>query len=550
MKTKLNFSVILMLFLTILSYAQNRSNGTISFTTPIGALPPNNPVEAFRFRSGLVTQLDLGTTFDLSGIPAATTQWFSLGRLTAPSQTLYGLRVQRAGRGLVMGYSGAVESTTATVATTAGNPFIQWVGSDINSITPGDLEFRASTSSNNPLSDKLVMTLRADATTLFGQFSALFGTGFVTTPLSYKGIEGVAAPTDPVYVNPKVEINSLNRPALSVSNLTTTPPNFRLINSNVAGLFNQIITTTGDSYGIISNSTSSASGDNYSIRATALGGINNYGIYSSVTSSTGVGAINCGIYATATGTQSTVTGPLGNYAGYFAGTVYATQGLYGSDARLKKDIKTEVSSLEKLNALNPVTYNFEQKQDGLRLNLPEGLQHGFIAQELEKVYPELVTDVLHPIFNDKNEQTGTKTLKAVNYIGLISVLTESIKELSNEVTVLKEKIAKSDRTYVINNNKNFTEEELKTIKNNGFYLGQNTPNPFKTSSVIEYSLPENEREASLLILNLNGQTIKEYKLNEVKGSVSIDAGILQKGMYLYSLISNGEEIATKKMIVN
>ena len=242
--------------------------------------------------------------------------------------------------------------------------------------------------------------------------------------------------------------------------------------------------------------------------------------------------------------------PIGNYAGYFAGTIYATQGLFGSDRKLKKDIKTEESSLVKLNALNPVTYNFEQDQGDLKLNLPLELQHGFIAQELEKVYPELVKDVLHPIFNDKNEQTGTRTLKAVNYIGLISVLTESLKELSNEVTVLKEKIAISEKTYTINTTKNFTEEEIKLIKENGFYLGQNTPNPFKTSSVIEYSLPENEKEASLLILNLNGQMIKEYKLNLNRGSITIEAGSLQKGMYLYSLVSNGQEIATKKMLVN
>ncbi len=179
-----------------------------------------------------------------------------------------------------------------------------------------------------------------------------------------------------------------------------------------------------------------------------------------------------------------------------------------------------------------------------------GLQHGFIAQELEKVYPELVKDVLHPIFDDKNVQTGTRTLKAVNYIGLISVLTESIKELSSEITLLKEKIATSDKTYVVNNNKNFTNDELNTIKNNGFYLGQNTPNPFRTSSVVEYSLPENENNASLLIFNLNGQTIKEYKLTQIKGAITIEAGTLQKGMYLYSLVSNGEEIITKKMLVN
>ena len=489
-----------MLFLTILSYAQNRSNGTISLTTPVGALPPNNLVEAFRFRSGLVTQLDLGTTFDLSTASAATTQWFSLGRLTTPSQSLYGLRVQRAGRGLVMGYSGAVESTTATVATSAGNPFIQWVGNDTNSITPGNLEFRTSTSSTDPATDRLAFTLRSNLTALLGETSAFVSAGSCFTKQS----------------PPKLDVNALSIPGIFVSNTSGT-------NCENFG-FKTIITTPVST--------------------------NNYGVLSIVNSNTAANSVNIGVYGSSTGTQSQVAGPIGNYAGYFAGTVYATQGYFGSDARLKKDIKKEESTLEKLNLLNPVTYNFEQNQDGLQLNLPGGLQHGFIAQELEEVYPELVADVIHPIFDEKNVQTGTRTLKAVNYVGLISVLTESLKELSNEVTLLKEKLATSEKTYVVSNKKNFTDGELETIKTNGFYLGQNTPNPFRTSSVIEYSLPANELEASLIIFNLNGQTIKEYKLNETKGNVTIEEGVLGKGMYLYSLVSNGEEIITKKMIVN
>jgi hypothetical protein len=502
MKTKLNFSVIVMLFLTILSYAQNRSNGTISLTTPVGALPPNNLVEAFRFRSGLVTQLDLGTTFDLSTASAATTQWFSLGRLTTPSQSLYGLRVQRAGRGLVMGYSGAVESTTATVATSAGNPFIQWVGNDTNTITPGNLEFRTSTSSTDPTTDKLSFTLRSNLTALLGETSAF-----------------VAVQNGPIATkqsSPKLDVSSVFNPGIFVSVIDGA-------NSENFGL-KSVITNT------LSN--------------------NNYGVLSIVNSSSAANSVNIGVYGSSTGTQSQVAGPIGNYAGYFAGTVYATQGYFGSDARLKKDIKSESNSLEKLKLLNPVTYNFEQNQGGLQLNLPNGIQHGFIAQELEKVYPELVADVIHPIFDEKNVQTGTRTLKAVNYVGLISVLTESLKELSNEVTLLKEKLATSEKTYVVSNKKNFTDGELETIKTNGFYLGQNTPNPFRTSSVIEYSLPANELEASLIIFNLNGQTIKEYKLNETKGNVTIEEGVLGKGMYLYSLVSNGEEIITKKMIVN
>jgi hypothetical protein len=500
MKTKLNFSAFLVILFTTVSFAQNQSNGVVASAITGGA-----PFEAFRFRSGLITQLDtpgIGASFNFG----PTTQWLSLGKLNTATQTLYGIRVQRAGRGLVMGYSGAIQATGAN-ATAAGNPFIQWLGDSATpttaSTSQGNLEFRTSTSSTDPTTDRLAFTLRSNLTALLGETSA------------FVPVQGSLATRQSV---PKLEVNTLNIPGVFINN--NNGGNFE--NFGLKSVINTIIPT------------------------------NNYGVLAIVNNSSANSSVNIGVFgsASAFGGASQVAGPIGNYAGYFAGTVYATQGFFGSDARLKKDIKTEENSLEKLKLLNPVTYNFEQNQGGLQLNLPNGIQHGFIAQELEKVYPELVSDVLHPIFDEKNVQTGTRTLKAVNYVGLVSILTESLKELSNEVTVLKEKLATSEKTYVVSSKKNFTDGELETIKTNGFYLGQNTPNPFRTSSVIEYSLPANELEASLLIFNLNGQTIKEYKLDKANGSITIEAGVLGKGMYLYSLISNGEEIITKKMIVN
>ncbi len=564
MKKQTTFSWVIVLFTMALGFSQNNS------FTPVGnpITPPTPPfpattTEVFRFSRGLVTQLDSGVGFDFT----PSSQWFSLGKLTpsALSQTLYGFRIQRAGRGLVFGYSGANQS--GGTPTAAGNPFIQWVGNNATgtpTTTQGNLEFRTSPSSTNPASDQVVFTLRSDLTALLGQTSAVPLGGTI----------------------PKLEINSQSsglqvglqvgvsggsggaqlRAALFNANSTSGG-----VVSNTAletvsnGAFNNnfgVRTLTGTSaqsnVGVLAELVNlgapiSTANQNFGFRARVTSpGLtsSSYGVFSEVSSSAVAGSINCGIFATASGTQSTVAGPIGNYAGYFGGTVYATQGLFGSDSKLKKEVKKEENSLEKLAQLNPVTYNFIENDKSLKLDLPTNLQHGFIAQELEKVYPELVADVLHPTFNDKNEQVGTRTLKAVNYTGLISVLTQSLKELSAEVTILKDKLELAEKTYVVNNQKNFTESELQAIQVNGYYLGQNTPNPFKTSTVIEYSLPEGETEASILLLNLNGQTLKEFKLTAIKGSITIESNTMQKGMYLYSLIANGEEIATKKMIVN
>ena len=122
--------------------------------------------------------------------------------------------------------------------------------------------------------------------------------------------------------------------------------------------------------------------------------------------------------------------------------------------------------------------------------------------------------------------------------------------MSEKIVKLEEKLVQNEKTIVVNSTKNFTQTEIDNINTNGYFLGQNNPNPFKNATIIEYSLPVSEKNASILIFNLNGQTLKEYKLSDAKGSITIDGTVLSKGLYLYSLISDGKEIATKKMLMN
>jgi hypothetical protein len=49
---------------------------------------------------------------------------------------------------------------------------------------------------------------------------------------------------------------------------------------------------------------------------------------------------------------------------------------------------------------------------------------------------------------------------------------------------------------------------------------------------------------------MNGVEIKSYNITQKgKGSLTIDGYSLATGMYLYTLICDGREIATKKMIL-
>ena len=89
-----------------------------------------------------------------------------------------------------------------------------------------------------------------------------------------------------------------------------------------------------------------------------------------------------------------------------------------SDKRLKKNISTIDHALEKVNALHGVNYNL----------LRDNTSHvGLIAQEVEEVIPEVVSE----------DSTG---MKSVNYGALVGVLIEAIKDLSEEIEILKDKL--------------------------------------------------------------------------------------------------------------
>jgi hypothetical protein len=92
-----------------------------------------------------------------------------------------------------------------------------------------------------------------------------------------------------------------------------------------------------------------------------------------------------------------------------------------SDENLKKNI--EPISSEKItnfNNLEPVQYSFKDDSKNK-------VHYGFIAQDVEKIYPELV----------KNSEMGYKT---INYIELIPFLVQKLNDNAKEIELLKIKI--------------------------------------------------------------------------------------------------------------
>jgi uncharacterized small protein (DUF1192 family) len=97
-----------------------------------------------------------------------------------------------------------------------------------------------------------------------------------------------------------------------------------------------------------------------------------------------------------------------------------------SDERLKTNKILIKGALDKVNQLGGYEFDWIPIQ-GIHEN--EGHDIGVIAQEVEKIFPEIVT-------------TRDNGYKAVKYEKLTAVLIESVKELTNKIQLLENEINK------------------------------------------------------------------------------------------------------------
>ncbi|NHM05814.1 tail fiber domain-containing protein [Flavobacterium sp. CYK-4] len=104
-------------------------------------------------------------------------------------------------------------------------------------------------------------------------------------------------------------------------------------------------------------------------------------------------------------------------------TALAIQG--PSDIRFKKNIKPLENSLEKISKLKGHTYHWRRDEFPDK-KFKSGTDIGLIAQEVEKVYPEVV-------YTADDEMKS----KSIDYAKLVPALVEAIKELQKEVEELK-----------------------------------------------------------------------------------------------------------------
>jgi len=250
-----------------------------------------------------------------------------------------------------------------------------------------------------------------------------------------------------------------------------------------------------------------------------------------------------------------------NYELWVNGESYCTQGWASSDEQFKKNIEELNSTmmLSKLMRIKGKKYEFKGK-DELKVlydngtidrrndstysipSFPKGNYYGLIAQEIETEFPELV-----------RYDSVTKT-RAINYDGMIPILLEALKEQQAIINSHEERVGALEKKLEELTGKKTKSAEVATaseeLTTKASLLYQNTPNPFNESTVIRFVLPGTVVSATLYIYNMQGNQVKSYDITE-RGfsSLEILGSELQPGMYLYTLLADGQEMDTKRMIL-
>lgn len=332
-------------------------------------------------------------------------------------------------------------------------------------------------------------------------------------------------------------------------------------NSNPS-IYGGIFTTTASAMAIGLRGNANNSPTSIGVMGYGNNGAKSIGLLGN-TSNSSTGA---GVYGTIYGDYGSALSTGDLYAGFFRGNVKTTgsivagttiQGALLGESSSSMSSSTgsqplrSASVIGGLSGLNVTTYQKErpaQPKDTEMIYLLDGETEApempkpdiMDEQFYEKSHFALDADLLEEAFPDL-VYVDKEGNKVINYMEMIPLLVQSINELSAEIADLKQSGAKAATRGTTDIEQSFTRQNK---------LYQNTPNPFKEQTVIRFSLADDVKDATIYIFDMTGKTIKRLPISSGMDSVSVGGYELGEGMFLYSLIVNGQEIDTKKMVIS
>lgn len=242
------------------------------------------------------------------------------------------------------------------------------------------------------------------------------------TPISNQVYSAISAEAIPTSTGNEVfsVYGYATNSTLSNAGLLGLSGNTAILNHGVLGM--SVFDGNGDNFGVKGVGTNMGTGAAFGVLGSAYGNATARALY--------------GVYG-----EALSFGPATKYAGYFDGNVTVT-GIVtsASDFKLKNNLSKISNGLGVVLRLSPYSYQYEKV---IGMNLPEGNHHGFIAQDVQSVLPELVIKAIQPAKYDpisKAKLSEQVEFLSVNYIELIPYLVKAIQEQQMQIEALKSEL--------------------------------------------------------------------------------------------------------------
>jgi hypothetical protein len=224
-----------------------------------------------------------------------------------------------------------------------------------------------------------------------------------------------------------------------------------------------------------------------------------------------------------------------------------------SDGRFKTDIKDDVTGLDFINKLRPVSYFVNKESFNKFIGISERTKNqqaterakpirrsGFVAQEVEEVAKKLGIE-----FSGVDAPKNDKDYYGLRYDEFVVPLVKAVQELSSKVEEQQRQIE-----LLLAGSSNNSESLDPKSDSRKATIFQNNPNPFNVDTEIKMILPKSAAKANVIIYNMEGVELLSIPVqNRGDVSVKVQANQLKAGMFFYALIVDDKVIGTTKRLI-
>ena len=253
-------------------------------------------------------------------------------------------------------------------------------------------------------------------------------------------------------------------------------------------------------------------------------------------------------------------GGLGNDVGFNTMTSQLID-LGASNSHFKENINDLQFDKEAFFSLRPVSYDWKPVHGG-------NSDVGFIAEEVGQVFPALsdmrykhtflpdgsvLRDTLGRAVVDSTvvEPFGVRYHKLSIYLYMLAKQQDAtITELTNRLDGLQAMVESccAQPAYRMSDEVSTETQHSTKSEKNEFVLLQNDPNPFADYTDIRVSVPESAKNVSLLIVDMKGSVMLNAPVNGTSETIRVYSSDIGKGIFTYYLLSEGNVIASRKMV--